>query len=201
MKKETLFVGATILAVGFLAGWMVFGGQAELAPERTVGQSDYSTTVTAPYVFTEDVSYSGTTVDFSLPTTTVARSYDGFMVGGGIAPASVATGTVFTLYTHTGSPVVCDATLGAAVADNTTFGPALIMSVGTSTGGVATRNLIASTTFATSTDTYVKPTAAVFRMDAGDRINAILSDYLTASSTHFSNWDIEFQTQCWLIGG
>ena len=138
-------------------------------------------------------------------TTTLARSFDGFMAGGGIAPASVATGTVHTLYTHTGGPAICDGSQGLAYADATGFTPPFTFSLGTSTSAAASGNLIASSTFATSTDTMVSLAASLFRIDAGDEITMLLADGLQenpqASTTHFASWDIEAQVHCWLIGG
>lgn len=204
-QHGVVLLGLAVFSLGGFLGWYqpTVNVNASMPEQssQTFGQSEYSTTVTAPYVFEENVT-AQKSVSVS-GTTTVTRSFDGFMAGGGIAPASVATNTVFTLYTHTGSPVVCDASQSILYADVTTFGTPLLVSVGTSTGGVATANLVASTTVGTTTDTLVGAAAAgLFVMNAGDRINAILADnVLNASSTHYSNWDIEFQTQCWLIGG
>lgn len=141
------------------------------------------------------------TASSTFATTTVAASYDGFSIGGTITSTSVATTSAITLYTHTGGRALCDAHVAGLYADSVGYSPNLTISVGTSTGATPTTNLVASTTLATSTDTVVTPTASLFLMTAGDRINAMLSDGITnASSTNFANWKIEFQTHCWSIG-
>ena len=138
-------------------------------------------------------------------TTTIDRSFDGFNAGGGIAPASVATGTAITLYTHTGGPAICDAGQSAFYADSTGYSPSLIWQVGTSTSAAASVNLLASTTVATTTDTLIPSSAeSLFRLDAGDEITAYAADGSVApgaSTTNLVNWDVEYQVRCWLIGG
>ncbi len=134
-------------------------------------------------------------------TTTVARSYDGFMAGGTVS--SVATGSVKTLYTHSGGRAVCDASQSALYANSTAFSPNLTISVGTSTSAAYSSNLIASSSLATTTDSVSTGGAHQWVMDAGDKITAFLADTTgpMSSSTYFANWTIEFKTHCWLIGG
>lgn len=198
----------TTAIVGGLAGTiaaaliaMLFFHSEPASPDMPVAGGYDSTNVTNPWTFQDNIT--ATVGNTSLGTTTIARSYDGFMAGGGITPSSVATGTVLTLYTHAGGPALCNATQGMLYADSTAFSPNLVISIGTSTSAAyLPPGLVASTTLATTTDLVVKPNASPFRMNAGDRITAFLSDGIAnASTTNFANWDIEFETHCWLIGG
>jgi hypothetical protein len=195
-----------LLIIVVLVGSSFFGGneQEQVLPEEEFLGSSSVSTITNPFTFTKDVITSD---DVSLnATTTVARSYDGFMAGGGITPSSLATGTTFTLYTHSGGPALCDSSSAIFYADSTAYSPSLIIDIGTTTtSGGYSANLIASTTLATTTDAVLGIAHDLFVMNSGDQITARLADTypsnLGASSTNFANWDLEFQTQCWLIGG
>ncbi len=135
-------------------------------------------------------------------TTTVAISFDGFTAGGGVTPSNVATGTKLLIYTHVGSPVACNAIDAILYADSTGYSPAMQVSVGL----VTDVDLVASTTIATTTDSVNG--AVTFRtiLNAGDTIDMYFADgegdgNAIASTTNFANWDVEFQMDCFLIGG
>ncbi len=155
----------------------------------------------------------GTTF-LSTATTTIANSFDGFTVGGSVV---VATGSPITLYTHSQGIALCSNHTAYAYWDNTgDFAPDLTFSVGTTTtAGTAVTNLIASSTVATSTtatgldriiladtltDRFIIRAGELITMIIGDTTDSIVTDP-TASSTNFSNWDVEFIVDCVNIGG
>ena len=190
----------SILIILFLVISPFFGTEVRKEVPQGFGVAANVTTVSNPWEFSGAVTNSSTISNTG--TTTIARSYDGFMAGGGITPASVATGTVHTLYTHTGGRSLCNTAGSGLYADSTGYSPNLVISVGTSTSAAYSTNLIASSTLATTTDEMLPSSSYLFVMEAGDEITAFLADGITnASSTNFANWDIEYQTQCWLIGG
>lgn len=130
-------------------------------------------------------------------TTTLAKSFDGFVVGGTISTA--ATGTVRTIYENTTGPKLCDAdTAFLYVKNNGSFSPITRWSVGTSTTAAASTNLIASSTVATSTTAVIAPTPSVFRLAQGELITAIMDDNTNsnASSTYLGNISSEFGVWC-----
>jgi len=135
---------------------------------------------------------------------TAVGSYDGFIAGGGVAPASVATTAPITIYTHSGTDAICDASSAVFYGDGTTFAPSLTFDVGTtSTSGGTADNLIASSTLATTTD-LVAPAdnADLFILTADDEITVTFGDqWATASTTYWANWDVEFGVECWTVGG
>jgi len=208
-----IFVVALIASIigGFVAGWI--GGNQSASPQ----EQSFGYTSLANNPFRMPNSYAdfggGYYVDSAViidtngsltvtATTTIAKSYDGFLVGGGITPASIATNTVFTLYSHSGGRAFCDTEVSNLFADSTGYSPALTISIGTSTSAGYSTNLVASSTLATTTDAFVDPSTYKFVLESGDEITAFLADVNSnASSTYFANWDIEYQTLCWLIGG
>ena len=200
IKAAGMFLGGVaLLTAGY--GFVYTGSQAVQIWQK-VGQAIQ----TVPSNLTLD--FDGNTVDMA--TSTVVASSDGFTAGGGIAPASVATGTAITLYTHTGGRAVCKGAVGAAYADSTGAGaPSLQFSVGTTSGSTVNEaSLIATSTLATTTDrTAVASSPADYILEAGDLIVAYFADgdssdgNTLASTTHFSDWDIEFQNWCYSIGG
>lgn len=153
-------------------------------------EKDITTTGTVTGVA---ATFTGTA---TFATTTVTTSPDGFTVGGTISTA--ATGTVRTLYTNSTGPKLCDASTSFLyVNNNGSFSPSLVFSVGTSTTAIASTNLVASSTVATTTDQVVQPTSA-FVLAQGDLITAIMGDHNTtgASSTYFGNVAAEFSVWC-----
>lgn len=131
-------------------------------------------------------------------TTTISRSVDGLVVGGSI-PVT-ATGTVRTVFTNTTGPKICDAsTFYLYVKNNGSFSPALRYSLGTSTSAIASKNLVASSTVATSTSGYLASSAdTLFFLNQGDVMTAIIDDLgnTLASSTYFSNLAAEAGVWC-----
>lgn len=132
-------------------------------------------------------------------TTTLTQSVDGIVVGGTIP--ITATGTVITLYTNTTGPKYCDSdTSYLYVKNNGSFAPSLVFSVGTSTAsGEASKNLIASSTVATTTTSLIAAiTNRNFVLADGEKVTAIFGDITntSASSTYFSNWSAEVGVWC-----
>lgn len=172
----------------------LFGGDAKLSG------SDL-TTIGNPTTFTDTVTLSGPVAISgavtSTGTTTVAQSVDGIVIGGTISTA--ATGTVRTVYTNTTGPKMCDAsTAYLYVKNNGSFAPSLVFSVGTSTTASASTNLVASSTVATSTSSFINPAASTFLLGANDVLTAIIGDISNteASSTYLGNWSAEVGIWC-----
>ena len=135
-------------------------------------------------------------------TSTVSKSFDGHVAYGGF---TVATGTAAAVYTNnTGTAMMCDADSGFIEAIGTTFAPLLRVAIGTSTSATGySTNLLASTTLATTTNNVLSLTYAVpFKLANTESIVAALSNIAgdVASSTYYSNWDMEFGFHCWLMG-
>jgi len=134
-------------------------------------------------------------------TTTIARSYDGFVAQDDY---TVASGTAKAIFTNnTGVSMMCDAESGFVDFNATGFSPAFYIAIGTSTTATGySTNLIASTTVASSTDTVLPFTYALpFKLANTESIVGALSDVnANASSTHNSNWDVEFGVHCWQMG-
>lgn len=212
--KDKVIGGIAVLAVVLALVGLVGGNQSVSLSDETISEivaavnrnlgasgtrlpNGVSADTTSPV----EGEVRGTTLVITA-TTTLGRSYDGFTAGGD-APATIATGTVYTLYTHVGGPAVCDASEAALLFDSSGFSPGLVASIGTSTTAVSSTNLLASTTIATTTDTLVAPNQSLWILQPGQVITAIFGDNISnASSTYFSNWGSpEFQVQCWLIGG
>jgi len=137
-------------------------------------------------------------------TSTVDRSYDGFVIQ---PTMTYATGTVNGLYTNTtGKAMMCKG--GGVYADSlsTTLGRNFKVSMGTSTGVVgAGVSLIATTTVATSTDTFIpffSPNP--FMLANNESIIIYFADAdANASSTYFTStyWRVQPAIYCTLLGG
>jgi hypothetical protein len=134
-------------------------------------------------------------------TTTIARSFDGFVI---YDDFSLATGTSKAVYTHAGSPAYCQEGVLYATTTNGTYNlaPSLIFSLGTTSSATGySTNILASTTMATSTGRIV-PLYSGFVLRPGDVITGAISDAVSnASSTYLGNWQVEFGYHCWELGG
>lgn len=192
-----------ILILAVLVVMLVFGNGSKAlgALERT--------TIGNPWTFTNNIIFGDSGTDTvtmtasmtSTGTTTVAQSVDGLVVGGTIP--TTATGTVRTIYTNTTGPKLCDASTAYLLARRTAdFVPTTRWSVGTSTAtAIASTNLVASSTLATSTTAVAKVVPAsdvMFLLDEGELITAIFDDaqLVTASSTYYSRISVEFGVWC-----
>ena len=157
-------------------------------------QADSAATLGSTLAVTGATTLIGTT-------TQRAPSNDGFVASRDV---TMATGTAKASFTATGKMmcrgggVYFDATAG------TGLNPSIIFSLGTTTALLTYgTGLIASTTVATDTDKMVDVTmTATHFLAAGEKIQLGLSDYNgdSASSTYYSNWDVEFGIPCWLMG-
>jgi hypothetical protein len=137
-----------------------------------------------------------------LGTTTIAHSPDGYVAWDDF---TVATGSAKAVFTNTFGDMLCDADSGSVFVNSSGFAPSLVFSLGTSTSAtVASLNLIASTTVATSSTNGVIPFTynTPFRLKNGESIVGSLADYSApiASSTNFANWAFQFQVHCWTMG-
>ena len=134
-------------------------------------------------------------------TTTIAKSPDGFVAWDDF---TVATGTAKMVYTNPSNDMVCDGRSAYVQAIGTPFAPSLVFAIGTSTSATGySTNLIASTTVATTTNYFAATTFVTpFRLKSGESIVGSLSDIdnSAASSTYYSNWNIQFGVHCWTIG-
>lgn len=151
-------------------------------------------------------SFTSITGDNALGTTTITLSYDGFIAHDNV---TVATGTAKGVITNsTGVDWMCKA--GSVYTNGTTFAPSLVISVGTSTsatGDPTAIGLLASTTIASTTDTVINVNAwnsgqgSNFILPSGQSILLEIYDGTTgvASSTYFSNWDIDMDFPCWML--
>ena len=202
MKKE---IYVTILISAFVGAFMALG---------TIGLVGFNNQ-SNPLGFTGTRFPSGISADSTSPsagevrgtsltitaastftgTTTITQSVDGLVVGGTISTA--ATGTARTVYTNTTGPKFCDASTSFLyVKNNGSYAPSLVWSLGTSTGATPTTNLVASSTVGTTTTTLITPTNSPFILGEGDKINAIFSSSLDASSTYLGNWSAEAGVWC-----
>ena len=130
---------------------------------------------------------------------TIAASFDGTFVGGTF---TISTTSPSTLYTNTFSPQICDSSTAALYAKNNgSFAPSLNFSVGTSTGSIPTLNLLATTTIASTTTTFVPAIKSGFILGSGHKIMGLIGDVMTtgASSTYYGNWSAEFGVSCRLL--
>ena|SRR3990167_5961925 len=136
-------------------------------------------------------------------TTTINASFDGYMAGGTFR---ISTTTAQVLHKNTYGRAFCDGDNSTLYArSNSSFAPSLVFSVGTSTASRPTRNLVASTTIATSSPgviaTYIEKatTTNLFIYNPGDQIIGMIGDPSNApdaSSTYYGNLSAEFQIQC-----
>ena len=177
----------------FLLGVAVVLGVSSYLEQDQFGATTARTTITNPWTFASTLTVNGTT--------TIARSPDGFVVWDDF---TMSTGTAKAVYTNSGGALLCDDDSGAIYFDSTAFSPSLVVSIGTSTSatGYAT-NLLASTTIATSSDSVIDITyAAPFVLAYNESLVAALSDITNsiASSTHYSNWIVQFGIHCWAMG-
>lgn len=130
-------------------------------------------------------------------TTTLTQSVDGLVIGGEVS--TTATGTVVTIYTNSTGPKMCVADTGYVYAKSIGFSPALVFSMGTTSAtAIQSTNLIASTTLATTTTTYLEPLKSLFLLNNGELLTAIFDDTQAsaASSTYYDNWDVEVGIWC-----
>lgn len=144
--------------------------------------------------------------DLEVDSITIIKSVDGHV---GQADFSMtATGTPTAVYTNdTGTDMMCDGGSGFIYANATAPAPSLRFSLATSTSatGFSTINrIIASTTVATSSTSVLPYTSNIspFVLATGSSIIGIFDDFnwATASSTFYSNWDVETAIHCWLLG-
>lgn len=201
--REKIGLGVGLALLAFTAAFM--GGKLA-SGTPTVGGGGYTA---LPTWFGNGLS-AGTSEQFSIAsngsltttgTTTVAASYDGYGVYDDFTVT--ATGTAKAVYTNTYGPAVCTGADGIVWADATGFAPSLVFSLGTSTSATGySTNLLASTTVATSTDTLIRLTNHAFILGAGESIVGAISDITNAlaSTTHMSNWSVQFSVKCRLIG-
>lgn len=131
-------------------------------------------------------------------TTTITESVDGHVVGGTISTA--ATGTIRTVYTNSTGPKRClNSTAFLYVKNNGSFAPLTRWSLGTSTSAIASSNLFASSTVATSTSLLTYPSAVgSFILAQNDVLTAIFDDKQNAeaSTTYFGNLSAEAGVWC-----
>lgn len=187
---KSLGLGSASLLLSLAALILVLVGGNQSAP-NLAGITNFDSLTLG-----DDLVVSGLT---SLTgTTTIAQSVDGLVVGGTISTA--ATGTVITLYTNSTGPKMCDASTGyLRVQNNGSFAPSLVWSLGTSTSAaLASTNLVASSTVATTTTTDIAPTASLFRLAQGETLTVIFGDITNteASSTYLGNWSAEAGIWC-----
>ncbi|MFA6354022.1 MAG: hypothetical protein WCW93_03770 [Candidatus Paceibacterota bacterium] len=207
-KKEYILIGLAALVVAVIVGFQIqtnnliasmqnVGGNLTATPG--IQQStDPVTTMSNVDVYDLDV-----TNRFSVDgTSTIAQSYDGFVVFNDV---TVATGSPKLVYTNsTGVDMICDRNTGVFYSNVTGYGVSLNISLGemSSATTYSDGGLIASTTIATSTDTMTFFTATTpFLFENGNSLVVGVGDYTAlASSTYFSNWDMELGIDCRLIG-
>ena len=185
MKKENsaLIVAALALALCVALGVAILNGGQE-GPQ---GQQGYSgITNYDSLTLGDDLVVNGTT--------TLSQSVDGIIVGG--AFSLTATDTPLTVYTHTGSPAMCDSELAYIRIQSNGFAPAFAYSLSKNVAGAA--DLIASTTVATTTSANTEYTEALFRYAPGDTIVFLFNDddHTNASSTHRGNVSLETGMWC-----
>jgi hypothetical protein len=165
-----------------------------------------STTITNPVVFQQGVTISSNdnkSLDALtvVGTTTIAKSYDGFIAYAGFTMATTS-GYAEAIYTNSsGVDMMCST--GNVYFDATAaFAPSIAVSAGVSATGVYSVTLLASTTIATTTDTMTSTAAAGFYLANGSSIVGNLSDYNSAiaSSTYYGNWTAQMAFPCWLVG-
>ncbi|MEK7578879.1 MAG: hypothetical protein AAB456_04200 [Patescibacteria group bacterium] len=147
-------------------------------------------------------------------TSTIFASFDGYMAGGRF---TFGTTSAQILHRNINGRAVCDGNNGILhIRTNNSFSPAFVVSVGTSTASRSTRNLIASTTIATTSPGTIEQhfgnsinpfaasqpaTSSMFAYNPGDQIIVMVGDVVganDASSTYQSNRNGEFNIQCWL---
>ena len=199
MDKNKIAIVIATLALVLALGVAIFKGGTEtrtiVEKERTLaGVSNLdSLTLGDDLVVDKTSTLTGSTTPTQLL----------FPIGGTISTA--ATGTARTVNANTTGPKLCFAGSAALSLRNTgTFSPSLVFSVGTSTSAVATRNLIASSTVATSTpgtstfNTVSAIADSEFIYANGDELMAIIGDITNteASTTHMTNLTADFRILC-----
>ena len=135
-------------------------------------------------------------------TSTIVKSYDGFIAYKNL---TIATGTTQTVYanTNSGVDIMCDGAGLSVDAVATTLVPTLNFVMGTSTSAAYSANLVASTTLATTTTSIIfSGTTKPFKLASGEYITARLGDrdYASASSTFYSNLVMRVSIPCTLLG-
>ena len=201
--KEYIKIVIVALIAGLISGFIVaavVGGnnqpQTDSQTDSLGGGTRFPKGISADTTAPATGEVRGTTLTITA-TTTLTESVDGLVVGGTISMA--ATGTARTVYSNTTGPKYCDAdTAYLYVKNNGSFAPSLVFSMGTSTSAVATTNLIASTTVATSTTSLLQPIESKFILENGDELMVIFGDITNtmASSTYFGNWTAEAGVWC-----
>ncbi len=167
-----------------------------------------TTTISNPVTFqqgvTIDANANGTSNALTVSgTTTVAASYDGFVV---YKQLTVSTTSNTTIFTNTYAPMICYAYSGSIYSDSqsSTLGPSFTASIGYSSGVVPTANVLASTTIATTTDTITSLTATAFVLPSGYSLIAGFGDAngAVSSSTYYgtSYWKVHAVIPCTIIG-
>lgn len=138
-------------------------------------------------------------------TTTADNNLDGGFAEDFITVS--ATGSAQFVYTNTGGPKFCSAIDGGVYVNSVAtaaspLAPSLVFSLGTSTSATGySTNLMASTTAASTTDMVLTTNAYRFILAPGDSIVGAISDGIqnVASSTYFSNWQVNFKIPCSLL--
>lgn len=128
---------------------------------------------------------------------TISESYDGAV---NQSDLTIATGSpAATITNSTGVDMMCQGF--AMYFDSDAFSPSLTVGLNESSTGAGGNNLLASTTIATTTDQVVGSSTLEWVFEAGNSVVALLGDTNSnASSTYFSNWDVELAIPCWLMG-
>jgi len=190
------WVNTFLIVVGVVILVLVGGNQPAPVPVQIGGSTDDNWSVGG------NLTVTGTS---SFATTTVTRSFDGWVERVGF---TVATGTAQMVITNnTGTDWVCHDGAINANAVSPGYSPPLEISMGTSTSATGEGlGLLASTTLATSSDKVIELDAYTvggsFVLAATESIVAIVLDGtdFQASSTNFANWTIESAFDCRLIG-
>ena len=194
-----------ILVIVALVGGNNQSGTFGSGTRYPYGLSTDSTLPSAGEVRTTTLTVTGAST-LTGTTTQAGFSYDGFIAYAGF---TMATGTAKAVFTNTsGVNMMCGT--GNLYFDGTTYAPAIVVGVGVSSSATGySVSLLASTTIATTTDTFImaSSTAALggsggFRLATGSSIVGALSDAdgAMSSSTNYSNWDVEMAFPCWLMG-
>lgn len=192
-----VIVGIIFLGLGFSISKLIYD-KGDVSNENLAGgTTKIKNNLTVTGTFNADGTLTASGAFTAVGTTTLTQSVDGLVAGGTILVT--ATGTVRTIYENTTGPKFCDANVGFLyIKSNGSYAPSLIWSVGTSTSASASKNLIASSTIATTSTTLLPLATHKFVLAQGEFITAIFSDITNneASTTHFSNLTAEAGVWC-----
>lgn len=189
-KTVTAIVIVAVLAAGIFIGYYYYA--YKIQPVQPVGGTVHNVLED----FNSGIAVNGTTI---------IDKYGGFWVQPEIT--SYATGTVNAFYTNsTSADMMCSG--GGVYADSlsTTLGRNFKFSMGTSTSATsgAGTNLIASTTVATTTDTFTQLAATyTFMLKKTQSVILYFSDVdANATSTYFKEtyWKIYPAIGCTFVG-